>query len=276
MWRDLIEERKLPGAVYWQLRAMGENGPVDLHPPLKIGTAELPLVQNGTYFLVFLDINSKQIGGAQQVEWELPKSTAPVEGPRTESELNAESLDAVYSIEVDRVARRELLQRKIGEHQRQTLDYYDRLMRSVGARGTEEVAAKTAQAEMIMNFLITATERLQKYNAPPPPPEPPPWDRIFAALGPSVSFMYTETVRALQGRSMSGQPPAFGAPPIAPTDQTNIVDILQQASSPEKLVELLSNKERLAAWMVQIGELISKLKSQGSSQASPSAESKSP
>ena len=92
-----------------------------------------------------------------------------------------------------------------------TLEYYNRLMQVLGARGVQEVNDKTAQTDRFVRFahktvedyidlLERTTERMQRYQAPPPPPEPPPWDRIIAALAPSVAVIYTETVRAIKGR----------------------------------------------------------------------------
>lgn len=285
-WKRPILDKVQPGYVFWQLRTIGDGGVVDLHPALAIEKDEFPLVQSGTYFLVFYDSNRKPIGGAQQIEWELPKATPASKQPPTENQIHSDGLDAAFGIDIDTVARQELEQRKLGENQRQTLDYYNMLMRTVGARGVQEVADKTAQTETFVRFahkmvedyislLERTTERMQRYQAPPPPPEPPPWDRILAAVAPSVAVIYTETVRAIKGTPSTGSGAELEGLLLPPTGQSQIYEVLGQVGSPEKLAAVLKDKDKLAAWMAQIQDIL-KAKPQSEDPEKVGSEAKSP
>jgi len=285
-WRTLITDQLIDGAQYWQLRTMGDGGIIELHPPLKIDGKEFPLIPSGTYYLVSYDADRKLIGGAKQIEWELPKATPASKQPPTENQIHSDGLDAAFGIDIDTVARQELEQRKLGENQRQTLDYYNMLMRTVGARGVQEVADKTAQTETFVRFahkmvedyislLERTTERMQRFQAPPPPPEPPPWDRILAAVAPSVAVIYTETVRAIKGTPSTGSGAELEGLLLPPTGQSQIYEVLGQVGSPEKLAAVLKDKDKLAAWMAQIQDIL-KAKPQSEDPAKVGSEAKSP
>lgn len=266
-WKKPILDKVKPGCVFWQLRAMREGGAVDLHPILSIEHDEFPLVPSGTYFLVFYDAQRRPIGGAQQLEWELPASTPASRVPASEGQIHADGIDATFGVDLDTVARQELEQRKLSENQRGTLEYYNRLMQVLGARGVQEVNDKTAQTERFVRFahktvedyidlLERTTERMQRYQAPPPPPEPPPWDRIIAALAPSVAVIYTETVRAIKGAPPAGSAPGLESLLLPSIGQSEIYEVLGQVGSVEKLTTLLQDKEKLAAWLLQIEHIL--------------------
>ena len=187
--------------------------------------------------------------------------------PATEDQIHADGIDATFGVDLDTVARQELEQRKLSENQRGTLDYYNRLMQVLGARGVQEVNDKTAQTERFIRFahktledyidlLERTTERMQRYQAPPPPPEPPPWDRIIAALAPSVAVIYTETVRAIKGAPPAGSAPGLESLLLPSIGQSEIYEVLGQVGNVEKLATLLQDKERLAAWLLQIEHIL--------------------
>ena len=106
-WKKPILDKVKPGCVFWQLRTMGEGGAVDLHPILSIEHDEFPLVPSGTYFLVFYDAQRRPIGGAQQLEWELPASTPASRVPASEGQIHADGIDATFGVDLDTVARQE-------------------------------------------------------------------------------------------------------------------------------------------------------------------------
>lgn len=252
-------------AKYWGLRTCGEGGVVELHPPIAVGSKEWPLIQSGRYFLLLFDAQRKQLGGGRLVDWTLP--TNGPSPPDDKKSLDSESADASLGMDLDSIGRRELEQRKLFENQRGTLDYYNKLMQTLGIRGQQEVEDKAAQATLYANLSRRVIEeyidlhdkvadRLKRAIVPPPPPEPPPWDRIIGAAAPALAVIYTETVRAIKG--MPSDASRQNDKLLLPGDgaHTKIHEVLGRVGTEEKLNEVLTDKRKLADWMTELMEVM--------------------
>lgn len=258
-------------AKFWALRTTGEGGMIDLHPPIAVGNNEWPLISGGRYFLQYYDSSRKPLGGGRLIQYELPSTTSAAQarqaqsaGPKPQSEPESEVADASAGIGLDAIGRRELEARKLSEHHRGTLDYYTKLMQTLGIRGQQKIQDKVAQATLIaehtkrileqsVELQEKVAERLQRAIIPPPPPEPTPWDKIIGAAAPAFAVIYTETIRAIKGMPSSEAAqqndklllPDSGA-------HAKIYEVLGRVGTSEKLSEVLTDQSKMAAWMTEL------------------------
>lgn len=249
-----------------------------LHRPISlIDSAKMPPVPSGSYYIQWLD-NEGVAVAATVHSWQTPElpQTKPV--PTTPEGVVTAAVDAVASIEVDGVIRDELTNRKRGEHQRLTLEYYNKLVSSVGARGVQEVNDKITQSTQLLDFtnkmieqyvdlLERSTERLRQYSAPPAPPEPVAWDRIVAAVVPTAGNVFTDLIRTVKG-----VPPTLGTGLMGlQSGESNAFELLDKVGSVDKFSTLLGDREALTDWLASVQQILKGRESKPAAERSEAA-----